>query len=272
MPSTSGRVTAVEMRLMPHSSGLSALCVVIAPDGEEAWCERQPVAWRSLTPDEVRDQVRDQGVVGLGGAVFPTHLKLKPGRQTAVKTVVLNGAECEPFITCDDLLMRERAAGIIEGARILRHMLQAEEVLIGIEDNKPEAVAALQAAIARLGDDRQRHQDPPPPNLPLTGEEIIGSRRSIKNDHSGSESIKVVAVPTRYPGRRCKTADPRADGHRGAAWRAFHRLRGAVLQRGYRLCAARGAEPGPANGLAHRHGRGAMLNGRATMRCCSARR
>ncbi len=197
--STSGRVTAVEMRLMPHSSGLSALCVVIAPDGEEASCERQPVAWRSLTPDEVRDQVRDQGVVGLGGAVFPTHLKLKPGRQTAVKTVVLNGAECEPFITCDDLLMRERAAGIVEGARILRHMLQAEEVLIGIEDNKPEAVAALQAAIARLGDDRQRHQDPPPPNLPLTGEEIIGSRRSIKNDHSGSESIKVVAVPTRYP-------------------------------------------------------------------------
>jgi electron transport complex protein RnfC len=100
---------------------------------------------RSLTPDEVRDQVRDQGVVGLGGAVFPSHLKLKPGRQAAVETLVLNGAECEPFITCDDLLMRERAAGIIEGARILRHMLQAEEVLIGIEDNKPWPQAAIAA-------------------------------------------------------------------------------------------------------------------------------
>ncbi|MBI4984005.1 MAG: electron transport complex subunit RsxC [Rhodocyclales bacterium] len=163
--STSGLVKAVEMRLMPHSSGLSALCVVIAPDGKDEWIERQPVPWRSMSPDEVRDAVRDAGLVGLGGAVFPSHLKVNPGKKGKLDTLVINGAECEPFITCDDMQMREQGEGIVRGAAILRDLTQAGQVLIGIEDNKPEAIAAMRAAVAQVG----------------------------------AERIEIVAVPTRYP-------------------------------------------------------------------------
>jgi electron transport complex protein RnfC len=161
---TSGLVTAVEHRLMAHASGLSALAVVIEPDGEERWIDLEPLAWRSTAPGEIRDHLRDAGVVGLGGAVFPSHLKLKSAKDTPTRTLVLNGAECEPFITCDDLLMREQPELIVKGGAIMRHMLQAQEVLIGIEDNKPDAAQAMRAAVARLG-----------------------------------ENMKVVAVPTRYP-------------------------------------------------------------------------
>ena len=161
---TSGTVTAIEPRLMAHASGLSAPAVVIEPDGEERWIDLEPMDYRRADPGEVRDYLRDAGVVGLGGAVFPSHLKLKPGKDKPTRTLVLNGAECEPYITCDDLLMREHPDLIIKGGAIMRHLLQAQEVLIGIEDNKPDAIAAMQAAVARLG-----------------------------------ESMEVVAVPTRYP-------------------------------------------------------------------------
>ena len=77
---------------------------------------------------------------------------MNPGREGRTRTLVLNGAECEPFITCDDMLMRERAAGIVKGTAILRHLLQADEVLIGIEDNKPEAAAAMRAAVDALNE------------------------------------------------------------------------------------------------------------------------
>ena len=165
--STSGTVKAVEMRTMAHSSGLGVLSVVIEADGEDAWIDCTPVPWRSMSPGEVRDVLRDAGVVGLGGAVFPTYLKVQGSRTTAFKTLVINGAECEPFITCDDMQMRERPEGVLRGAAILRDLLQAEEVLIGIEDNKPEAVASMRAAVERLGD---------------TG-----------------RAIEIVPVPTRYP-------------------------------------------------------------------------
>jgi electron transport complex protein RnfC len=163
--STSGTVVAVEMRLMPHPSGLSALCVVIEADGRDEWIPHQPFDFRSAAPTQIQDYLRDSGVVGLGGAVFPSYLKLKPGKQRNLDTLVLNGAECEPFITCDDVLMRERATTILEGALIMREMLGAGQVLIGIEDNKPEAIAAMEAARINAGD----------------------------------SSIKVVPVPTLYP-------------------------------------------------------------------------
>lgn len=149
---TSGVVRAVEPALVPHASGLRELAVIIDSDGEDRWAEAERINYRITPPDEVRDFVRDAGVVGLGGAVFPTHQKMRPGSAGRTRTLVLNGAECEPFITCDDMLMRERAHGILEGAAILRHMLQAEEILIGIEDNKPEAIAAMRAAVAARGE------------------------------------------------------------------------------------------------------------------------
>jgi Na+-translocating ferredoxin:NAD+ oxidoreductase subunit C len=163
--STSGLVRDVTPAVMPHTSGLTTLSVIIEPDGEDRWGELDKVNYRTTPPDELRDFLRDAGVVGLGGAVFPSYLKLKPGKEGTLKTLVINGAECEPFITCDDMLMRERAANMLQGIMAMRHMLQAEEVLIGIEDNKPQAVAAVQAAIAA----------------------------------SGQSGIEAVAIPTRYP-------------------------------------------------------------------------
>lgn len=163
--STSGIVKAVEPRLMPHTSGLAALCVVIEPDGKDEWADIAPIPWRSMKPDEVRDALRDAGVVGLGGAVFPSYLKVNPGKQGHLDTLVINGAECEPFITCDDMQMREKGETIVRGAAILRDLTRASQVLIGIEDNKPEAIAAMQAAIKATGEQR----------------------------------IEAVPVPTRYP-------------------------------------------------------------------------
>ncbi|MBI2312243.1 MAG: electron transport complex subunit RsxC [Betaproteobacteria bacterium] len=146
---TSGTVRALEMHPVPHPSGLSDLCVMLEPDGEERWVERGPLDYANLDPQALRLKLRDAGVVGLGGAAFPSYVKLSPGARQRLSTLVINGAECEPYITCDDMLMRERADEIVQGVRLIRLMLHAEEVLIGIEDNKPEAIAALRNAVKR---------------------------------------------------------------------------------------------------------------------------
>ncbi|TJZ65386.1 electron transport complex subunit RsxC [Chitiniphilus eburneus] len=157
---TSGRVLTVAPRVIAHPSGLSEPCVVIEPDGEERWVERSPFDWRNADGSVVMDYLRDMGVVGLGGAVFPSHLKL--GGARALDTLVINGAECEPYITCDDRLMRERADEIVTGIRIVRTLMNAQRVKVGIEDNKPEAIEAMQLAC-------------------------------------GGSDIEVIAVPTLYP-------------------------------------------------------------------------
>ncbi len=150
--STSGTVTDIGPYLVPHPSGLSIDCVVIEPDGEERWIERQPLDYRSMAPEAVRAYLQQSGVVGLGGAVFPSHAKLTPSRDVPMEELVINGAECEPWITCDDLIMRERAAEIVSGIGLFRDLLQPKRVLIGIEDNKPEAVAAMKAAVQAAGE------------------------------------------------------------------------------------------------------------------------
>ena len=138
---TSGIVTAIAPAILAHPSGLSELSITIKPDGEDRWIDRQPLDWRNMESRLVREHLRDMGIVGLGGAIFPSHLKIiEKGK---VQTLIVNGAECEPYITCDDRLMRERAAGILAGAGIVRELLGAKQVLIGIEDNKPEAVAIM---------------------------------------------------------------------------------------------------------------------------------
>ena len=146
---TSGRVVAIEPCAAPHPSGLFDLAVVIEADGLDQSIEFQPLDWLNLDPSALRNRVRDMGLAGLGGAVFPSFIKLNPGKQQ-VDTLILNGAECEPWITCDDRLMRERAPELMRGIQIMRHALSAglrqPSVLIGVEDNKPEAIAALRAA------------------------------------------------------------------------------------------------------------------------------
>ncbi|MFC7418300.1 electron transport complex subunit RsxC [Iodobacter arcticus] len=142
---TSGRIEAIDLYSIAHPSGLSDNCIVLIPDGKDQWLERPLFDWRNAEPNAVRTYLRDMGVVGLGGAVFPSHLKLSS--KTQLDTLIINGAECEPYITCDDRLMRERATEIIAGILMVQSLLNAKQVLIGIEDNKPEAAAALRDAI-----------------------------------------------------------------------------------------------------------------------------
>ncbi len=166
--STSGTIVAIDMQLIAHPSGLPNLCATLIPDGKDDWGSHTPVDFRNHSPAELQRLLRLAGVVGLGGAAFPSDIKLRINKQK-INTLVLNGAECEPYITCDDMLMRERAAEILQGAEMLRFMLNASEVVIGVEDNKPEAISSLQQAIIDSG---------------------------LKHD--------VVTIPTIYPGGSAK--------------------------------------------------------------------
>ncbi|MCU7842028.1 MAG: electron transport complex subunit RsxC [Candidatus Thiodiazotropha sp. (ex Troendleina suluensis)] len=145
--STSGTVVEMGEHFIPHPSGLTDLCIVIEPDGEDRWADLpKPISdFRSADTQALRQRIRDAGIVGMGGATFPAAIKLNPGKP--IQTLIINGAECEPYITCDDRLMRDFAERIMNGARILQHMLQSEECLIAIEDNKSEAILAMFEAL-----------------------------------------------------------------------------------------------------------------------------
>ncbi len=158
---TSGTVRAIEARKLPHPSGLSAPCAIIEPDGADTWRECVPLDPFTTDPALLRARIREAGIVGLGGAAFPSHVKAN----ARIDTLIINGAECEPWITCDDRLMRERAADIVAGARILGRLMGAKRILFGVEDNKPEAAQALREA----------------------------------QSECVSASCQVISVPTRYP-------------------------------------------------------------------------
>ncbi len=144
---TSGTIVAIEARKVPHPSGLTENCMVMESDGEDRWCELYPTPdYKSLAAQELVDKIYNAGIVGLGGAGFPAAVKMASRDEKKIHTLIVNGAECEPYITADDLLMRERARQIISGIDILKHLLNLEQVLIGIEDNKPEAISAMKAA------------------------------------------------------------------------------------------------------------------------------
>ena len=149
---TSGKVIAIEPRPVPHPSGLPSVSVVLQADGEDAWADlpRPLTHFGDCDPVELRERIRWAGIVGMGGAGFPTSVKANPGTDLAVETLIINGAECEPYITCDDLLMRERAERVVTGAAIIQHVIGANQCIIGVEDDKPEAIAALRQAIAAL--------------------------------------------------------------------------------------------------------------------------
>ncbi len=145
---SSGKVMAIEPAPVLHPSGMPADCITIRTDGEEHWCALEPCEnFREREPVELLEKIRDCGVAGLGGAGFPTAVKLDPHGGSEIDTLIINGTECEPYITADDMLMRERAAEIIAGVEILAYILdEPERVLIGIEDNKPEAIEAMREA------------------------------------------------------------------------------------------------------------------------------
>jgi electron transport complex protein RnfC len=146
---TSGRVTFVGDQPIPHPSGVSGPCVVISADGQDKWIERpwSIADYAQLRPEQIRQRVRNAGIVGLGGAVFPTAVKMIPGPNKTVDTLIINGTECEPYIGCDDALMRSRPVEILAGIQILRHGMSASHCIIGVEDDKPESIAGLRQAI-----------------------------------------------------------------------------------------------------------------------------
>lgn len=163
---TSGTIIEIASLPMPHPSELDVLSIVLESDGKDQWCELSPIEnYRHVSSEDLRNRIRDAGIVGLGGAGFPSYIKLDPGQHFAIETLILNGAECEPYITCDDRLMRERPDAILDGARIMRHALHAKRCIIAIEDNKAEAFDALNMA----------------------------------QSQSGQSDIEVVMVPTLYP-------------------------------------------------------------------------
>ena len=145
--SISGRVTAISR--FPHPLGGEHQAIVIEGDGEDAWHESvKPCAdTDSLEPKRIIDIIREAGIVGLGGAAFPTHVKLSPPDSKPIDTAILNGAECEPWLTADHRLMLERPAEVLEGFHLMMRALSCKKGLVGIESNKPDAFEAMRAAV-----------------------------------------------------------------------------------------------------------------------------
>ncbi|MBU2912025.1 electron transport complex subunit RsxC [Vibrio splendidus] len=143
---TSGVITAIEPRTTAHPSGLSDVCVVIKPDGRDAWVAKHPVEdFSTKTSDELLDVIRQAGISGMGGAGFPTAKKLQSGLGRT-DILIVNAAECEPYITSDDKLLQEHADEVLKGIEVVEHILQPKLTVIGIEDNKPHAIKALEIA------------------------------------------------------------------------------------------------------------------------------
>ena len=150
---TSGTITAIEHRPIAHSSGMLAPCIEITSDGRDQWQPHQGIDdYRHASASTLLAAIAEAGIAGMGGAGFPSAVKLNPGRERPINTLIVNATECEPYITADDSAIRERAAEIIEGIGILSQILgHPENILIGIEDNKPEAIAALEPLVKDSG-------------------------------------------------------------------------------------------------------------------------
>ncbi len=161
---SSGMIVGITEHPAPHPSGLPVQCIIIDTDGRDEWIElsAEHAPWR-LSEKEIAKRIADAGIVGLGGATFPSALKFNLGLKQQVQTLVINGAECEPYLTSDDRLMQERTGKLIDGIRIMMLGMSASEAIIAIEDNKPEALKII-------SDAAEAHSE-----------------------------LKVVKVPTRYP-------------------------------------------------------------------------
>lgn len=141
---TSGQVLALENYPSAHPSALPEPCLVLQPDGLEQWRPRHALDYLHTERAMLLARIQQAGIAGMGGAGFPTHIK--SGASTGVDYLIINAVECEPYITADDVLMQHHAATIVRGIEILCKLLNPKAVLIGIEDDKPQAIAAMQLA------------------------------------------------------------------------------------------------------------------------------
>ena len=143
--SVSGKVIAIGE--FPNAMGRMVNSVVIENDGKEEWTTlKDNPDYMSLSPEELKEKVKAAGIVGMGGAAFPTSVKLSPPKEKKIDAVLINGAECEPYLTADYRLMVEKPKEVVEGLRILMKILGVQKGYIGIEDNKPEAIAKMKEA------------------------------------------------------------------------------------------------------------------------------
>ncbi|SDF20872.1 electron transport complex subunit RsxC [Sporolituus thermophilus] len=149
--STSGKV--VEIGEYPHPVFGTCQAIVIEADGLDEWADGLPLSrdWRSLDSGAIRDIIRQAGIVGMGGATFPTHVKMAPPKEKPVDTFILNGAECEPYLTADHRVMLEAADRVVTGMQIAMKVLGVTRGLIGIEENKPDAIDGMRKACEGTG-------------------------------------------------------------------------------------------------------------------------
>ena len=142
--------TVIDVADYPHPTFGKCLSIVIENDGLDQWVEGIPFErdWKALSSEELLKIIRDSGIVGMGGAAFPTHVKLTPPKDKKVDTFILNAAECEPYLTSDYRMMLEYPDRIVTGVKIVMKVLGVEKGFIGIEDNKPDAIRALQKAFS----------------------------------------------------------------------------------------------------------------------------
>ena len=148
--STSGKV--VEIAEYPHPVFGTCLSVVIESDGQDEWVEGLPLQrdWKTLEITEIKEIIRQTGMVGMGGATFPTHVKMAPPAEKPIHTFILNGAECEPFLTADHRVMLEQSERVVTGVQIAMKVLGVTKGYIGIEENKPDAIAAMNKACSGI--------------------------------------------------------------------------------------------------------------------------
>ncbi|MEI6895249.1 MAG: electron transport complex subunit RsxC [Colwellia sp.] len=185
---TSGTISAIEMSVIAHPSGLEQLCIFLNVDDLDTEREKDLCPDLALLSNEqIIEKIASAGISGMGGAGFPTHIKVN--NKPDINFLIINGAECEPYITADDLLMSEQSNAIVEGIKILERLLSPAFILIAIEDNKPRAIKAMEQATATLdkikictlptkyptGGEKQLIQI-------LTGQEIVSGRLPF---HSG---------------------------------------------------------------------------------------
>ncbi|MFT5506412.1 MAG: electron transport complex protein RnfC, partial [Gammaproteobacteria bacterium] len=145
--STSGVISAIAPWPIPHPSGASDSCVIIDVDGLDDSVKLPPIDLNTTNSETLIERIRSAGIVGLGGAAFPTAIKLDRAQLQSIATLIINGAECEPYITCDDILMQEQADDIIRGIKILQSIIVPQKTLIAIEDNKSLAIKSMQMAL-----------------------------------------------------------------------------------------------------------------------------
>lgn len=148
---TSGTVKAIDK--VPGPTGISVPCIEITADGEDEWgSPLEPIAdWDSADPAVLKQRVWDAGIVGMGGAGFPSHVKLSPPEGKKIDTLILNGAECEPYLTADHRLMLERAEDVVLGAAVIARILGLDTGTIGVENNKPDAIEVLNKVAGKYG-------------------------------------------------------------------------------------------------------------------------